>query len=359
MEGEEKRIVIIGAGLCGLTLAYLLKKRGISSTVLEARSRIGGRIQTARKKDQAPIEMGATWLGTKHEALKTLLDEVKIGIFQQDLGDRAFYEPISTSPHQLVQLPPNEDPSYRIQGGTSRLIHALADNLGNDQIILNKVVQSIKREGEEFVIGTNVNSFHADILVSTLPPHLLNRTVQVEPELPKEFANLANETHTWMGESIKVGFAFKEPFWRKKDNSGTIFSNVGPIQEMYDHSNYEDNLFALKGFLNGAYAGATKDQRIAISLDQLTKYFGPEVRNYISYEETVWSNEPYTYAPYETTLLPHQNNGHRIYQQDYMEGTFFVGGSETSPAYPGYMEGAVQSALLIFEKIAKTIYGLN
>lgn len=39
-----------------------------------------------------------------------------------------------------------------------------------------------------------------------------------------------------MGESIKVGLTYATPFWREK-SSETIFSNVGPIPEMYDYSN--------------------------------------------------------------------------------------------------------------------------
>lgn len=38
-----------------------------------------------------------------------------------------------------------------------------------------------------------------------------------------------------MGESIKVGLTYTTPFWREK-SSETIFSNVGPIPEIYDHS---------------------------------------------------------------------------------------------------------------------------
>ena len=39
-----------------------------------------------------------------------------------------------------------------------------------------------------------------------------------------------------MGESIKVGLTYATPLEREK-SSETIFSNVGPIPEMYDHSN--------------------------------------------------------------------------------------------------------------------------
>ena len=42
----EKDVVIIGAGLTGLTVALLLKNRGLSVAILEKSNRVGGQIQT-------------------------------------------------------------------------------------------------------------------------------------------------------------------------------------------------------------------------------------------------------------------------------------------------------------------------
>ena len=50
-------IVIVGAGLSGLTIAYLLQKSGYPSTILEARNRLGGRIHTLRKNGEARLSL--------------------------------------------------------------------------------------------------------------------------------------------------------------------------------------------------------------------------------------------------------------------------------------------------------------
>ena len=47
--GGGKKIVVLGAGVAGMTAAYELSKGGYDVTVLEARSFAGGRCQTARK----------------------------------------------------------------------------------------------------------------------------------------------------------------------------------------------------------------------------------------------------------------------------------------------------------------------
>ena len=143
MKNIDSDITIIGGGLTGLTLAYLLSKKNISVRILEARSRLGGRIFTKKKEGCAPQEMGATWLGKRHTALIRLLRELDLDIFEQVLGETAIYEPISTSPPQLVSLPPNSDPSFRIQGGSTSLIDALVKTLDENTIHTQQIVQSV------------------------------------------------------------------------------------------------------------------------------------------------------------------------------------------------------------------------
>jgi len=295
--------------------------------------------------------MGATWLGKKHMALYQLLQELEVDIFPQQMGDTAHYEPLSTSPPQLVTLPPNPDPSYRIKGGSSMLINKLAAHLSSEQIKMGAVVQRISEEGEQMKVITNNGTYLADQVVSTLPPYLLVKTVKFEDTLPEKLMEIAQATHTWMGESIKVGLRYKQPFWKEKNTSGTIFSNVGPIPEMYDHSNYESNYFALKGFFNGSYFSITMEERRDMVLKQLEKYFGKVVYEYEEYHEAVWRLEPYTFHTYDQHLLPHQNNGHPVFRKSFYNNKFWIAGAETAGAYPGYMEGAVQSANFIMENI--------
>jgi monoamine oxidase len=56
------RVLIIGAGVSGLAAARDLKAAGCVVTVLEARSRIGGRIVTDRSTFGLPVEMGAQFI---------------------------------------------------------------------------------------------------------------------------------------------------------------------------------------------------------------------------------------------------------------------------------------------------------
>jgi len=337
-------ILIIGGGLTGLSLYHFLKDTTLKINLVEARPRIGGRIHTLRPQGGPPVEMGATWLGTKHTRLVHLLKSLGIEIFPQKLGSQAIYEWISTSPHQLVALPPNQEPSYRIRGGTGALTDILAKEVPREALYLGEPVEKITATPTGMTVHTQNRVFEASRVVSTLPPNLLLNKVVIEPELPAELTRIMGKTHTWMGESIKIGLRFREAFWRNPGSSGTVFSNVGPVTELYDHSSFEEDGHAMKGFLNGTYASMSKADRKSMVLNQLGKYYGPGIENHLEYHEAVWAKEPYTFSPYASHVMPHQYNGHEVFRKPYLGGGLFVAGSETAEAFPGYMEGAVRSA---------------
>ncbi len=350
MNHPEVDILIIGAGLTGLALSYCLREQNINIKILEGRSRLGGRILTTFN-NETPVEMGATWLSSQHTELRQLLNELGLEIFEQELGNTAIYEPISTNPHQLVTLPANQESSYRIKGGSFSLIKALENSIQTDQIKLGHRVTKIIEEPDFLRVITNKESFKAKIVISTLPPFLFTSSVKVQPSLDQEYIEILTNTHTWMGESIKIALTYEKPFWKEGESSGTIFSNPGPIPEMYDHSNFENSKFALKGFLNGAYFSVTKEQRLEMILKQLEKYYGPKVRDLLDYQEMIWQNETFTYAQYKNHIFPHQNNGHKVFRRSYLNNRLFIAGTETAEHFPGYMEGAVRSAQWVFKEL--------
>lgn len=351
---QTPNIVIIGGGFSGLLIAYFLKKEGLTYQILEARNRMGGRIYTLRSDDEPPIEMGATWLGKKHHYLLDLLDDLDIDICQQYMGEKGYYEPMSVSPPQLVDLPPSEEPSYRIAGGTDNIIQTLADTLAQDQIHLNQTVQIIRKTNTKLEIETESDLFKADFVISTLPPKLLVDSIDFSPSLPNELTHIATQTHTWMAESIKVALTFEEPFWRTPDSSGTIFSNVGPVSEMYDHS--ADNKYALKGFINNAYHTVSREQRKQLVIEQLRRFYGGKVENYQSYRELVWQKEPFSYSNYEQPIVPHQYNGHTIFQKPFLDQRLLIAGSETATEFPGYMDGVVESGQRVVRQLKQLLY---
>jgi monoamine oxidase len=78
----ECDVVVVGAGLAGLSTARRLQHAGAEVRVLEARPRIGGRILSTTF-DGATFELGAQWVGPMQQRLRSLVQELGIELFPQ------------------------------------------------------------------------------------------------------------------------------------------------------------------------------------------------------------------------------------------------------------------------------------
>lgn len=347
------KIILLGAGLTGLTLGYFLEKENIPFLILEARERIGGRIKTLYGDDGKSIEMGATWFGKKHQNLNKLLRELNIGYFPQHTSGISLFENFSFAPPQKFEMPQTEeDQSFRIKNGSFNLIEKLSRKINPEKIKLNKTATHLFLKNNKIEIKTDKGeTYTCDKLISTLPPRLLSQTINFEPGLPENIKTICDQTHTWMGESIKFSLEYKNAFWRNKNYSGAAFSQASVCSEMHDHCDENVSFFALKGFLNPSSAQMTQGERKELLIAQLFKFFGKEAKEYTTYHESIWSKEKFTYIPYDGYIRAHQNNGHSIFKEYIFGNKFRIAGSETAEHFPGYMEGAVGSALEVFGEL--------
>jgi monoamine oxidase len=88
-------VVVVGSGLAGLTAARDLTARGLSAAVLEARSRVGGRILNHSFPNGVVVELGGQWVGpTQDRELFPTFDSgdslVSIGGQMKRFNDESF-----------------------------------------------------------------------------------------------------------------------------------------------------------------------------------------------------------------------------------------------------------------------------
>jgi monoamine oxidase len=92
-----ERIAIIGAGIAGAEAARVLSQQGYDVVVVEARNRVGGRIQTVTDKTwPVPVELGA-WRLRSIEDNALLARFTALGVNTASLPDAIFRSPTATT----------------------------------------------------------------------------------------------------------------------------------------------------------------------------------------------------------------------------------------------------------------------
>lgn len=80
----EGQVVVVGAGLAGLAAARRLVQAGVDVTVVEARSRVGGRVHTVRASFAGAqhAEAGGEWVATGDRRIHELAGELGLHLVQ-------------------------------------------------------------------------------------------------------------------------------------------------------------------------------------------------------------------------------------------------------------------------------------
>ncbi len=76
--GAVVDVLVVGAGLSGLIAARRLQQQGLRLHLLEARTRIGGRMVSRTLSDGSVVDLGGQWGGATHHRFAGLLNELGI-----------------------------------------------------------------------------------------------------------------------------------------------------------------------------------------------------------------------------------------------------------------------------------------
>ncbi|KAL3969464.1 antigen [Sarotherodon galilaeus] len=75
-------VIVVGAGISGLSAAKLLKASGLDPVVLEARDRVGGRTFTVQNKEAKWVDLGGAYIGPTQNRILRLAKEYGIKTYK-------------------------------------------------------------------------------------------------------------------------------------------------------------------------------------------------------------------------------------------------------------------------------------
>lgn len=359
-----KKILIIGAGMAGLVAGYELTQLGHDVTILEARTRPGGRVQTLREpfSDGLYAEAGAARIPTNHElTLKyvKLLDvplepmyPTRLSALRVD-GARKREVPIENFTKGLGEFLGEElggNPSRwsKIKGGSDMLPKAFAQRLA-DKIHYGSPVVRLEQDANAAravcVERGKQQTFSADRILCALPFSLLRNI-----ELPATFSERkVSIIKSLRYDSVsRVYLQTKKRSWEEKGFSGFALTNdaVEIWQPTWSQPGPRGILmtYVRSGQTEERIAAMKEEQRISSTLTQLGQWFPGLEENFErgaskSWIEDEWSRGAWAFVgprDYVAASAP--------------AGRIHFAGEHLSP-WSSWMQGALDSGLRAVKEI--------
>ncbi len=342
-------LIVIGAGLSGLALARDAARRGAEVVVLEARTRIGGRVLSHRTEAGA-YDLGPAWVWPAIQPrIARAVQAAGLALTEQtEAGGFVFQDQAGRTqrlPHGFAQEPP----SQRITGGIAALVEAVAADLAPGVVRLEHAVRRIALTETGVAVTAATPSgpvaLHAPRAALALPPRLIGG-IEIVPALPPSVQEVLAAVPGWMAGQAKALALYDRPFWRAAGLSGSAFSQAGPLGELHDSSLPGAAEAALFGFFSWppALRAARRAALPELVARQLGTLFGAEAARPRAVVIQDWATEPFT-----ATEADHANgNAHPDYRPIALPAPWgeriTLAGAETAPEFGGYLEGALAAA---------------
>jgi monoamine oxidase len=211
------KIAIIGGGIAGLNAAYQLKKVGLTATVYEAKSRVGGRIHSMTGKVGKGLitELGGSFINTNHEDMLALVEELGLSLF-----NRA--EDIANSPFPAEGYYFNGE--LHPEAEVAEKLRPLAQQIANDAALLEEDFDQYAPNFDRLSV-TQYLDRHADKISEPFIRTLIENTIRteygVEPDRSSALHLLYN-LPTVEEEKVEVLGGSDETYMVKGGNSKII-----------------------------------------------------------------------------------------------------------------------------------------
>ncbi|MFJ1311538.1 flavin monoamine oxidase family protein [Agrobacterium sp. P15N1-A] len=350
----SKPILVVGGGLSGLLTAVRLHQAGLPVRLVEARTRLGGRILSAGVDGEPSddgLDLGPSWFwpGMTPEILP-LVEELGLTFVAQHTDGMMLFQRTRSGRSERYPGLRQEPASMRLVGGTGAMVTALASLLPHGSMRLGARVTRIVRSAEVVAVrlatdGGSTELIEAGHVVLALPPRLLEATVQFSPAASEAVRSLWRGTPTWMAPHAKFIAVYDQAFWRGSGLSGAAQSMVGPLVEIHDATTGSGKA-ALFGFVgvpaqNRMQAGSKAV--VAAAISQLGEIFGEDALHPVATLYKDWAADDLTATLLDLSSAGHPAGGTRAWLDRDWLPWMTLAGSETSPSYPGYLAGAIEA----------------
>jgi monoamine oxidase len=399
-------IAIIGAGAAGLGAAHTLKESGLSTIVLEARDRVGGRGYTIQAAPDVVFDVGCGWLHSadrnsfvgiakdlnfeinkdlppwRDRAVGNAFPPDQRGEFIDSLdgffdrveqaaksghdapaatclapGDRwnPMIDAVSTYINgteldrvSILDFDAYEDTNlnWRVRRGYGALMAAYGAAL---PVVFNCKVTLVDHSAKRLRIETSQGTLTADKVIITVPTNLIaDETIRFHPALPDKVDAAA---HLPLGLADKVVLALADAEALPKEG------NLRGATMRTEMGTYHLRPFGqpcVEGFFGGRFARQLEDTGdgaiAAHSIDEIASFLGNDIRRKLKpLKESRWAHDPFARGSYSHALPGH--SGKRAVLAAPVDGRLFFAGEATSPNFFTTAHGARDSG----ERAAKEV----
>jgi monoamine oxidase len=397
-------IAIVGAGAAGIAAALMLKDTGLSTILLEARDRIGGRAHTIRTNDGLPLDLGCEWL---HSADRNALaapiaragfaidrrpphwtrqtgnrdfppaDQEQFGAafdaFERRLADAAtqgkegpaaaYFEPggrwnplmdavssyfngaefdrVSVMDYAAYD---DTEINWRVPEGYGTAIAALAAGL---EPVLGCAVTRIDHGRTPLGLMTSHGDLTANAVILAVPSTVLaEEKIALFPRLAGKLDAAAGLP---LGVANKAFLHLDQPdalpaeghFFGRTDSARIGSYLLKPYGRPYIECYFGGRLARELELAGGLAAHA---------IDELTRLLGSDFRRTVQpIAETAWATDPYALGSYSHALPGHA--GARAALAAPVDGRLFFAGEATHPSFFSTAHGAWESGIRAAEEV--------